>query len=47
MVTTWFTGYGLLSYACLKEVWFRNSNYKLQIYAIYDYLQIILCSRFD
>ena len=34
-------------YACLKEVWFRNSNYKLQIYAIYDYLQIVLCSRFS
>ena len=34
-------------YACLKQVWFRNSNYKLQIYAIYDYLQIVLCSRFS
>ena len=30
-----------------KKVWFRNSNYKLQIYAIYDYLQIVLCSRFS
>ena len=31
---------------CLKWVISRNSNCKLQINAIYDYLQIDLCARF-
>ena len=31
---------------CLKDVWFRNSNYKLHIYATYDFLQIALCAQF-
>ena len=34
------------SYACLKEIWFRYSNCKLQSYAIYGYLKIMLCSWF-
>ena len=29
----------------MKEVWFRNLNCKLHIYATYDFLQIALCAR--
>ena len=28
-----------------KKVWFRNSNFNLQIYATYEYLQLNLCSQ--
>ena len=35
-MTLWWSS--LSDDACLKEVWFRNSNCKLPIYATYDFL---------
>ena len=35
-------------HACLKEIWFRNSNCRWQIYATYDFLaNKFVCTVFD